>query len=398
MRGKQQPAAASVVDRRQLLAALDRVRHVALTRCVKEVLTGVWLDASGGQLQISATNLETDVRLTLAVDGDLKPCVVACTNLLARIKAFKSATCSLEYCNKSKRLQVRGGSVEHVLPVMFDEEFPPIAGEARGEPITLDGQELARGLSIVSMAMARESTRYAVQGALLESDDNGVRLVATDGRRLVVVELPTAQTAYRGSLILSSELATHAVRMIGKQSDTVCLHVHPDAKPDKNPPRVFVTGSDWTLSAQAIAGAFPRYRDVMPPSASRFAVDRRELIEHVKQVSLATSLEAKAIGIELSPRKLKLTARSPESGSSSARLTARFLGGGASSVATGVNPAFLCDALRSFSGDQVVIDLRRIDEGICTSPLLLTSESDPALRWIVMPVNLPGKAAKSKAA
>ena len=60
-------------------------------------------------------------------------------------------------------------------------------------------------------------------------------------------------------------------------------------------------------------------------------------------------------------------------------------------IRTAFNPAYLLDALKSLTGDAVVIDIDQngygCDHKVFSKPAILYTQHDPATRWTVMPVN-----------
>jgi DNA polymerase III sliding clamp (beta) subunit (PCNA family) len=129
----------------------------------------------------------------------------------------------------------------------------------------------------------------------------------------------------------------------------------------------------------------------MPRSQSRFALERAALVELVAEVSLATSLDARTVRVDLSPGQVRLSAAAPGVGESAAVLPVRFLGGGDGVIHTAFNPAYLLDALKSLAGETIVIDVAQNgcgnDHTVCGKPALLHAAHDPATRWVLMPVN-----------
>ena len=102
---------------------------------------------------------------------------------------------------------------------------------------------------LTSHAVAKEPSRYAINGILLESNEKGSRLVATDGRRLVTVELRNA-----GELGDQALLPHRFCRLIDKltarDTDFLALAVHRKKAEngDTLPERIFAAGPDWVLS------------------------------------------------------------------------------------------------------------------------------------------------------
>jgi DNA polymerase III sliding clamp (beta) subunit (PCNA family) len=129
----------------------------------------------------------------------------------------------------------------------------------------------------------------------------------------------------------------------------------------------------------------------MPPSHSKFAIDRDNLVESLSEVALATNDDSKMVCLDLSPEHIRLSAASTGIGESSATLAAEFLGGGDAVIHTAFNPAYLLDALRSLSGDSVMIDIDQngygCDGKVFGKPALLYAQHDPTTCWVIMPVN-----------
>ncbi|MBU0717762.1 MAG: hypothetical protein KJ749_05885, partial [Planctomycetes bacterium] len=88
---------------------------------------------------------------------------------------------------------------------------PPVPNRWQDEQIVAIAAELHDALAVTSCAMARDATRYAITGVLLESDSTGVRLVATDGRRLVSADLQQVDTKFQGRVIVRSGAVTKQV-------------------------------------------------------------------------------------------------------------------------------------------------------------------------------------------
>ena len=383
------------LDRKSLLTALDRVRQLVPARCPKPILTGIRLEAALGELSIAATDGEIKLSTRLEADGALPPCVVSCDELSRRVRTSKAGTCTLTFQSRRQKLLINGGYVEHALHTLPLDDFPPVATEPEGESITLPAAELSAALACVSPAVAREPSHYAIDGVLLESDDAGARLVATDGRRMAIAELQVVRRRFRGCVILPGRLCALVGKLVGKNGDgPLCVSVRPNTNEndEKQPVDVWLAAAGWTLACVEADGHFPLYRDVVPRSGSKFVVDHRQLTEALPEVALATRLDAPTVRVDLSPRRIRLAAESPESGRSSAKLPVRFVGGGDAEIHTGFNARYLLDALKALTVDRLVLDIQQngcgADGKVFGRPLMLHGEGDQRVRWIVMSVNL----------
>ncbi|HNO77018.1 MAG TPA: DNA polymerase III subunit beta [Phycisphaerae bacterium] len=385
------------LDRAPLQAALKRVNNVVPTRSTKTILQCVRLEAARGSLRVSATDCDVSVSMTVECEGELSPCVVNARELVQRINASKNPRCSLHYDEEHATVVLNGGRVEHAIRMAAVEEFPFVPCHPVGRSIQIPASALLHALKTCSSTAARESTRYAINGVLLESDGKGVRLVATDGRRMSVVEANGATGAYSGSVILPLRFASLVARFVGpKCADAIEVFV--DEQPasegqEAKPARVYVCGANWMLTSDAAEGTFPRYRDVIPPAGSKFNVNRGELINLVSEVSIAADSANQSVLLRFSKSSLRVSTASPGSGESSGSMEAVFEGGGDEAVIIGVNPAYLTDAIKSLAGDEVVFDLRQNtlcerSNAVKSSPLCVRERYSESTVHVIMPVNL----------
>ncbi len=165
-----------LADRKALLCALQRVGRVVPKNGFRPILQTVRLEASDGALRLSSTDLDVSLTTLVEVEGEIPTCLVSCQELTRRTRAGKADVCSIGLNAKGGRLSLNGGTVEHSLPTMDLAEFPVVPDRSQGPHLTLDGQELRSALTTTLIGTAREPTRYAIDGVLLEADDNGARL------------------------------------------------------------------------------------------------------------------------------------------------------------------------------------------------------------------------------
>ena len=361
------------------------------------------MEVLDGSLHLGATDLDVSISVVVEAEGLLPPCVVSCPELIRRIKASNGETCSLRLEAAKGKLVVNGGRVDHTLQTMDLGDFPAAPTTSEGEVITIDGLKFKDALATALVGAAAEPTRYAINGVLLESDDDGLRLVATDGRRLVTVELEPADREFRGQVLLSARQAALVSRFVDRKcQDSVRVFVNerPDKDGEHQPSEICIVGRDWLLKASEQEGHFPVYRDVVPESQSKFVVDREAFIEALAEVSLATTVDSKAVGLDLTSESVTLSAESPGLGESSGSVAATFAGGGDGHVVSGFNPGFLLDAFKTLPGERVVIDvgqnlLDRVSNAVRGRPALMYSLEDPHVRWLIMPVNIGQKPSRA---
>ena len=387
--------AAVTVDRRRLKTALERCRRVIPTRIFKPVLECVRLSCADGQLSLAATDNEISLTSTIEADGDLRPCLVPCDALFRRVKASKDELSTIRLADNGRSLVFNGGPVDHKIHTLDPADFPAVPNGPLGLFIRFDAERFGSALATALVATAAEASRYSLNAVRLEADAKGTRFVAIDGRRLVVCDLHTEDCRFRGEVNLPKPLANLAVRLIDARSDepvVLLVRENPDKNGEPQPADLFVRGPDWMLSSKAAEGTFPKYHDVIPKSASRFVVDRRQLLDTLDAVAVSAGDDHRSVMLDLNTDAIKLSAASPEVGESSAEVPAVFQGGGDRRIITALNPAYFRDALRTLTGDQVVIDVQQNgfspnDKSVSGKPVVMYDADSPTTSWVVMSIN-----------
>ena len=380
------------LPRRALVDLLGRAKHIVPARFPKPVLTCVRLDAHDGFLHVQGTDGETSLFTQMPAEGDLSACVVPLAELLRRLKASKCPSCSLALAENGARLHVNGGRVEHSLETYDVTDFPIVPSQLTGDSIEVEATEFVHALDVTGHAVAKEPSRYAINGVLLESNEKGSRLVATDGRRMVLADLRQADVL-NDQVIMPQRCCTLIQKLTARDADFLAVAVHRE-KTDKGealPARLSVAGPDWVLSTFECEGNFPIYQDVIPGSHSKFVLDRQRLLETLSEVALTTTLDSRMIRLDLEASTLRLSAEAPGVARSEATLPTEFLGGGDAEIHTAFNPGYLLDALKSLTGDTIVFDVDQngygCDRSVFAKPALVYDRHDAAVRWLLMPLN-----------
>lgn len=341
---------------------------------------------------MTGTDLEVSLSVTVESEGRLPPSLVDCADLTKRLSAGKADACSLTLDAKGGTLVINGGRVEHRLHTLDVKDYPPVPVEPGGDKWHVDAQEFRSGLAVSILAAAAENTHYAINGVLIEADEQGSRLAATDGRRMAVVELKRRDGSFLGQTILPRNVATLASKLIGPKGDgLVEVFIKPNA--DDEPADLCIAGKDWRLFGKEVENRFPSYRDVIPSSHSRFTVKRKELLEVLDQVALSTNECTNCVRFDLGAESIRLSAGSATTGESSGVVPAEFAGGGDDRIITAFRPGYVEDALKSLPSERLVIDVEQNHHGpgdrqVSGRPAVLHDAESSAIRWLLMPVTL----------
>ena len=179
-------------DRDILLKPLQIVTGIVERRHTLPILSNVLIERKDEKISFVATDLEIQITTT-AQDGTTVSegyaVTVAAKKLQDILRALPDKTqVTLE--SEESRLHAKAGKSRFHLQTLPVEDFPkfPTGERATGEN-NLKQKELKHLLSRVQYAMAQQDIRYYLNGLLLLTEDNQLKVVATDGHRLAFARM-----------------------------------------------------------------------------------------------------------------------------------------------------------------------------------------------------------------
>jgi len=371
----------AVLPRQDLYEALQAASSLVSARTTRPILECVRLSLADNTLRIAATDGEAGLRLSVGAIsvGEPGEVVVSAQRLLSIVRELGDVEITVQ--TDERHCTVRGQGANFRLYAADPADFPPVQGFEDSPDLVIGGQDLRRMIELTLYAAARETTRYAINGVLWEKQGKRLYLVATDGRRLARAG-GTVVRASSGDFqaIVPARALSVFERVFtpprGLETDepwTVDVRVMPN--------QIVLRSGDRVLSTVLVEGHFPKYQEVIPTDNDKRArLDRQELFSAVKLAALMTTEDSRAVRLEFNEDRLAITAQSPEQGDARVEIPVEYQGEG---LVIGFNPAFLGDALKVLSCEQVVLEMRE-----SFRPGVLSGEDKDEFLYVVMPVSL----------
>lgn len=338
-------------DRTALLEAVSVVSSAVPSKTTKPILQNVLLRADKDGISLFATDLEmaAKVRLDSVKVSKEGTVLLPGKETAALLRELSDPTVTLESSDLRCRIESGGGSF--VLLGEDPEQFPEETKLESGKRLELPSGVLHRMIQETMFAAAREETRYAINGVLMDSGAGCVRLVATDGRRLAISyeNLPSSpenDEPFKAVVPLRA-LSTLARALTEGSKDSLVIEVG-----DKQ--AVFTTGQTQLVS-QLLDTRFPDYEGVMPKSADTTVEIQKEVLEGaLRRSSILCSAEMRMVRFEVGEQSLRMTAESSARGRADVSIDAVVKGAGGN---INFNPDYILEALRQCDLDQVRLDM-----------------------------------------
>ena len=367
----------AVVDRHHLTQAIAVAKSTVQKRVADPILTNALLRESNGDLQITTTNLDCEITVTIEASIDAGfDTTVPCHKMHELLaKSRKSEMTALTTDHKWKGMEIDTENARFNLKNLPSDEFPIMNFDDQTNSFSIDGSVFWDLLNNVKGAMSTEETRYYLNGVYLHEHDGKLVAVATDGHRLYYQEttLPAGADNMPGIIIPRAVIANFLAL----------------TKTDKNRPesveiamsesRIDFCFDNVRIRSKLVDGTYPDYHRVIPAYNDKHAhFDAGDMIGAIKDVALISSDKGRAVELKINGDALILSVNNPESGTASASITG--LPGNAE-MAIGYNSKYILDILAQISGN-VTLELQDTD-----SPTLITGNIE-GWKAVLMPMRL----------
>lgn len=334
------------------------------------ILRGVRLSAEAdGGIAAEGTDLDLTLRSRGHASVD-EPGEVIIPGRLAADMLRSLAPGGVTLQLSDERVVLQSGRSRFVLPTYPLVEWPMLE-PVEGPTLAVPAEEFIRALSQVVPAASKDTSRPILTGVLVETTTEGVRLVATDSYRLGLSDLPGVPTLSEEGVIVPA-VALDELRRISGEERTLEVVV--------GTTQIVVRCGNTEVVARLLAGSYPSYRTLLPPTfQGSISVKAEELEEALQRVALVISDTAvQPVVLNYSENVLQLSARS-DNGEAEEEIEVVAATGEWSRVA--FKPRYLLDATQAAGSEVVTIGIT----GSLT-PVLVRGEPEGLYTGLVMPI------------
>lgn len=240
-------------------------------------------------------------------------------------------------------VKIKHNGFTFALPTQDVAKFPT-SPAAIPPLLTVKGDVLRTMIEKVRFAISNEESRYALNGALFKATSDGLRMVATEGHRLSIVNMP-------GSGNFKTLIPHKALKWLALNAeDEVAI-----GKDEQN--LSFVTGRK-TLISRSMNGDFPKYEAAFPkPENIKIRAklpSSKVLHAALKRIALCSDERSGAVHFMIGDGGFTMSAKSSETGQSSTTLPCETDG----ELKIGLNAEYVLDPLERVEDVPVEIALQ----------------------------------------
>lgn len=336
-----------IISTQEFNYLIGKVQRVVPLKPTVPLLGNVLLEAKGGIITLTATDVMVGIRCTTEAKILEEGATTLPAKKLAGLTKELSAINLEITTNEHEVTEIIAGTSRFLLNGMSKKEFPPLPDLSQAERFTLAQRDLYDMFFRTAFAVSRDDTRYVLTGVGLRIQGKVATFTGTDGKRLARAHIPIEiDPEFAQSYIIPLKGVEEFLANLGDEGQ-VSVYLAGD--------KVAIdTGSTFVVS-KLLQGEYPDVSRVIPEKSEVIlSLHRDELISLLRQVSLFTADSHHSVRFSFLKGELKLTANTAELGEGKVSMPVNYHG---SPLDIAFNPGFFLDILRHSKEETITMGI-----------------------------------------
>ena len=357
--------------RSKFIEALKAVQNIVAGRGSLPIIQNVLLETGEGCIRLTTTDLDISIRAECECEVKSEGrSTLPVKFLFNAVATAAEGEIDLEIDSK-ECARITAGNARYRLIGMPASDFPKLPTDEDAYSYTVPQSSIREMLRKVSYAASQDDTRRTIKGVLMRFKDEKLTMVATDGRRLALIEseLEFPKDAER-DIVLPSKAVSELQRTLSGEGDASVM---------VQKSQVCFKIGNVVIFTKLMEDAYPNYSQVIPKeTAEHINVDRQLLIDALERARVVTVDEAHSTKLIFDSGRLTVSSTASEIGEATDEVPIKYAG---QTIEIVFNPSYLMDALKAIDDNEVTINLR---DG--HSPAVITCSIH--FLYVIMPLRI----------
>ncbi len=366
-----------IVSSSSLLKQLQQISGVINANTVLPILEDFSFDIQDKKLSITATDLETVMRVQMDVESNEngRVCVPA-KILLDSLKniADQPLTFSID---KNFGIEITSNNGKYKMMGENPDNFPkePVADDSNG--FTMKSSALVTAINKTLFAVSSDDLRPAMTGVYFELNEDAVQFVATDAHRLVRYRRTDVSCPKADNFIVPKKPLNLLRNVLPDNDDEITISY--------NSNHLFVAHNTTHLICRLIDARFPDYKVVIPANNPyQLIVNKNDFQGALRRINVFSNKSTNQVALSISGSELQLTAQDVDfSFEGNERMNCNYNG---EDLQIAFNAKFLIEMLNAADNSEVKVELSTPTKAGIVKPI--EQEEGEDLLMLVMPLML----------
>ena len=362
------------IEKEIFLNLLTQIAGPTLTKQSFPALGNVLIKVKGGKIKCITTDLEITEIVTQAKINTIEEGITAIPlkRLLFIIKELPFGKIKIQTINNN--MLIKCGKINYRINGINPKDFPKIEEPKQVDLIRINYLDLEEMIKLTSFCVSNDEVNYVLGGILFELEDNKIKLIATDGKRMAYVQrnIPADQSELKKkiSFILPQKAVLELQKIIKSKQKDVFLFIKDNL--------IGFDFQDIILTARPIEGEFPNYNQYIPqPSKNKIVVNRKAFLQSLRRANILSTQDYQGVKLILKKNQLTVFKATPQLGEVKEEIEIQYKG---SDFEIGFNPVYIIDVLKNMEIEDVEFEFYGVDK-----PMVLRL---PDYVYLVSPMRL----------
>ncbi len=362
----------------ELLSYIQPLITVVPSKNVMPLLTNFLIVAKEEESIIDITTTDLSMSVSVEISANVLESgtvAVSAKNFTEIINSLPDKEIDIFTDNEFLRIECLKSNFN--LIVSDHSQFPLIPKLDLTNSNVFPAAQIKKMISLVEFAVATDTKRAVFNGVSWTINPDKQIMAATDGKKIAeatfIHENGIEETK---SYILATKTLSFLIKIISDDDDQLDAILE-----DK---RVMFHYKNYTIFSHLLTGVYPDYNRAIPIDHDKtLVINRAELINAVKRVSLMASYEIFSMRFEISKDTLKIFTKSREQGEAKEDITNITYEGDDLIIA--FNYKYLLQVLNVMYSEEVIFKFKK-----SKTPVLLFNKTESEnfnSRFLLMPLN-----------
>jgi DNA polymerase-3 subunit beta len=368
-----------IVSSSALLKQLQGLQGVLSSSNTLPILENFLFEIDNKELTVTASDLETTINATMAVEAKDKGSVaIPARLLLDTLKAFPEQPLTFNVDNKHFGVEIVSDQGSYKMTGFSGAEFPKTPSLEDPASFTIPAGTLATAISKTIFATGNDDLRPVMSGIFFELSEEAVRFVATDAHKLVRYTRSDIASPRTASFIVPKKPLTLMRNTLGATNAEVTVEF--------NENNASFTFDNVRMVCRLIDGKYPNYEAVIPQqNPNKLTMDRQGFLNSIRRVALFSNKTTHQVRLAIAGSQLAISAEDLDfANEANEKLTCKYEG---EDMTIGFNSRFLMDMLTNLDSEHVVLEMSAPNRAGILLPSEGSEHGEDVL-MLVMPVML----------
>ena len=335
------------IIRSKFIEGLKKVQNIVAGKGSLQIIQNAMLEACDGKLSLVTTDIDISIKSTVECEVvEAGATTLPVKLLFSTISSCAEGVVELE-TDFQERARISAGSAAFKLSGMNVADFPALPSTENAFAYELPQATLREMLRKTSYAVSQDETRKTLKGVLMSFKDGKLTMVATDGRRLALVEHEIEfPAAAEKDIILPSKVVSELQRSLSGDGEV---------KITIEKTQVAFNLGETQIYSKLLDEIYPNYRQVIPQSCSqKIEVDRKLLLDAIDRASVMMMEESSSTRLTFDSNQLLVSSVAADIGEAKDVVPIKY---GGEKIEIVFNPSYVKDPLKAIDEDEITIEL-----------------------------------------